>query len=267
MRLLVAIPVYGQHRYTEAVIGDLARETSPDFDVVVIDNKGDYETFGTEKVIRPGSNIGWARATNLAFREGFSSGYTHVMTLNNDTRLSPGFIDGFCDPRLPGDAGIIAPLYDDVITEQRTGYTGPAADFDPSPRYRRVAATDGTCLTLSKPAWRTVGDLNLDSFGRFSWGSDIHLCLRVREAGFACVVTEMSYLNHFGKKTAEKVDGRFYRLKASTTFAIGVRRTLGQKAWGELIRSQPTEIHDLDTHDLIATYDVGEFDPEYAVRG
>ncbi|EUA85219.1 putative rhamnosyl transferase wbbL2 [Mycobacterium ulcerans str. Harvey] len=34
------------------------------------------------------------------------------MTLNNDTRISKGFVAGLLDPRLPADTGIVGPMID-----------------------------------------------------------------------------------------------------------------------------------------------------------
>ena len=250
-RLLITIPVYGHHHYTEAVIEDLAGQTRADFEVLVVDNKGDYHASHTETVIRPGENLGWAGGSNRGFREGFSAGFTHVMTLNNDVRLSKGFIAGILDERLPPESGVIAPLYDDVSPTQRCEFDGEAGDFTPRERYRRVSAVDGTSLTLSRDAWRAVGDLSVDAFGKYAWGADIHLSLRARAAGFATVVSEMSYMNHFGRKTANDVGGRMYSPRASLRFIMGVRTTLGQKKWSEMVRSQPTRTHRLADHALI----------------
>lgn len=250
-RLLVAIPVYGQHHLTEAVMDDLAKQSRTDFDVLVVDNRGDYCPTHSENVVRPGENLGWAGGSNRGFREGFSAGFTHVMTLNNDVRLSREFVAGILDERLPPESGIIAPLYDDVSPTQRCEFDGPAGDFVPRERYRRVSAVDGTSLTLTRAAWRAVGDLSVDAFGRYGWGADIHLNLRVRAAGFATVVSEMSYMNHFGRKTANVVGGRMYSPRASLRFIVGVRSTIGQKRWSHMIRSQPTCTHRLTDHALL----------------
>lgn len=37
--LLIAVPIYGQHEYTHALVQDLERENA---DFVLIDNAGDY---------------------------------------------------------------------------------------------------------------------------------------------------------------------------------------------------------------------------------
>jgi hypothetical protein len=86
LMLLIGVPVYGQHEYTHAPISDLRREPA---DFVIVDNRGDYPRIGDEHVITPGRNLGWARGSNSILRYAFANGYSHAMTLNNDTRLSP----------------------------------------------------------------------------------------------------------------------------------------------------------------------------------
>jgi GT2 family glycosyltransferase len=55
--LLITVPVYGQHEYSHAVVGDLEREGA---EYLIVDNRGDYPRIGNERVITPGQNLGWA---------------------------------------------------------------------------------------------------------------------------------------------------------------------------------------------------------------
>src|SRR5262245_40743558 len=139
--LLIGIPAYGQHDYTHALISDLRRERA---DFVIVDNRGDYPRIGDENVITPGRNLGWAGGSNFIFRHAFANGYTRAMTLNNDTRLSQGFVDGMLDPRIPSDAGIVVPVYDDVNGHLRilSDYRGTAGDYEPKSMLRKLPFTD-----------------------------------------------------------------------------------------------------------------------------
>lgn len=226
--LLITVPVYGQHEYTHALVGDLEREGA---DYLIVDNRGDYPKLGGEQVIRPGANLGWAGGSDLGFRIGFSDGCSHVMTLNNDTRISKGFVAALLDPRLPDDTGLVGPLYDDAeaLNGAVADYGGPAADYTPVPRYRKLSWLDGTALVLVREAWRNVGGLDLRSFGRYGWGSTLDLSLRVKRAGFGTYATEMAFINHFGRKTAYKEFGRHrYLLRAAREQKRGMRRVHGR---------------------------------------
>ena len=228
--LLITVPVYGQHDYTHALVEDLERE---DADYLIVDNRGDYPKLGGKQVIRPGENLGWAGGSDLGFRIAFSDGYSHAMTLNNDTRISKGFVGALLDPRLPDDAGIVGPLYDDPFgfKAMLAEYDGPAANYIPVPRYRKVSALDGTAMMLSRKAWRRVGGLDLRSFGRYGWGADLDLSFRMKRAGFGVYATEMAFINHFGRKTAHAVFGKIrYQHSAKRHAKRGMRQIHG-KDW------------------------------------
>ena len=250
LRLLVTVPVYGQIEFTHAVVRDLWREKA---DFMIIDNGNSYEALGDERVIRPGRNLGWAGGSNLGFRTAFSEGYEWAMTLNNDTRLSCGFFDGLLHASIPRDAGVVCPLYDDVLAHPALtpSYNGAAERYEPQPRYRVLRIADGTGLTLNREAWTAAGELDTRSFGRFGWGADIDLCIRVREAGFGIYASEMAFMNHLGKKTA--LDGGSigsYHLRAGLSMRRGMRKIYGRD-WRARINQGNVPIHSLDDGRLV----------------
>jgi GT2 family glycosyltransferase len=135
--LLITIPVFGQHEYTHALVGDLEREGA---EYLIVDNRGDYPKISNERVTTPDENLGWARGSDLGFRIAFSEGYSHAMTLNNDTRISKGFVAALLDPRLPLDAGIVGPMIDHGFPYAVADVKADAADYTPRPLYRAVPA-------------------------------------------------------------------------------------------------------------------------------
>lgn len=236
--LLITVPVYGQHEYSHALVEDLEREGA---DYLIVDNRGDYPKLGNEQVIRPGENLGWTGGSELGFRVGFSDGYSHVMTLNNDTRISKGFVAALLDSRLPRDAGLIGPVYDDAIAfkEMVSDYDGPAAEYTPVPRYRKLSVLDGTALVLTRQAWRKIGGLDVRSFGRYGWASSFDLNLRTKFAGFGIYATEMAFINHFGRKTAHAEFGRHrYHVGGKLEVRRGMRRIYG-KDWQKELTNEP----------------------------
>jgi GT2 family glycosyltransferase len=252
---LVVVPVFGQQHLTHALLPDIFKESDL-VDLLVIDNGGDYQQLADEKVLTPGTNIGWAAASNLGFRHAFRNGYQWAATLNNDTRLAEHFFRGLLDPRIPGDAGFVAPLYDDARANpaQLSSYRGAAADYTPSPHVRRVAAVDGTCLAVSAAAWEAVGGLDDRTFGKFSWGADIDLCYRGRAAGFGIYVSELSYLNHLGRKTATSMTSNLqYFARSFWDMRQGMRKLHGSK-WTQPLKTFPAKRLPLDEspHDLTA---------------
>ncbi len=225
MSLLITVPVFGQHEYTHALVGDLEREGA---DYLIVDNRGDYPKVGKERVTTPGKNLGWAGGSEHGFRIAFSEGYSHAMTLNNDTRLSRGFVSGFLDSRLPADAGIVGPMIDHGFPYAVDDRQPEAADYAPRPYYRVVPAVEGTALMISRECWEKAGGLDLINFKRYGWGIDLDLALRARSAGYGIYTTEMAYVYHFGRRTARGHYGSWrYELGANVAMLQGLRRLHG----------------------------------------
>jgi len=224
--LLITVPVYGQHEYTHALVHDLERERA---DYLIVDNGGDYSALRNERVVAPGRNLGWAGGSDLGFRIAFSEGYSHAMTLNNDTRISKGFVGALLDRRLPPDAGIVAPAIDHGFPSAESNEKPAAADYQPVQRYRSVSVIEGTALALSRECWQAIGGLDLQTFRRHGWGVDLDLALRARDAGFGLYITEMAYINHFGHATAVATFGRRrYEWQANFEKVRGLRQLHGR---------------------------------------
>jgi GT2 family glycosyltransferase len=256
--LLITVPVYGQHEYSHALLGDLEREGA---DYLIVDNRGDYPKIGNERVITPRENLGWAGGSEFGFRVAFSEGYSHAMTLNNDTRISKGFVAALLDARLPADAGIIGPVIDYGFACAEAEEKPDAANYVPKPFYRAVPAVEGTALMLSRACWLTIGGLDLHTFEPYGWGIDLDLAARAREAGYGVYITEMAYLNHFGHKTATATFGRQrYQLMANLAKVRGMRKLHGRK-WRKQFPSGalfPPPWRRIVAHDAYASIPLGD---------
>ncbi|MGJ0120220.1 glycosyltransferase family 2 protein [Williamsia sp. MIQD14] len=241
----MTVPVYGHVAYTHSLVRDLEREG---VDYVIVDNKGDYTPLGHERVLTPESNLGWAQASNLGFRLAFAEGHRNAMTLNNDVRLSRGFFDGYLDSRLPDNVGAVTALYDDRRGHpaQLAEFRGPAHDYEPSDRFRELRSIDGTAMMICREAWIKVGGFEGRSFGTFSWGANLDLCIRLRNAGFAVVATELSFHNHFRGKTAATVTNTLnYNVSGVRHLRKGMKAFHGKK-WQALIDDRSFTVRDLD---------------------
>ena len=241
-KCLVTIPAFGSNDLTHAVLPDVMAESGL-VDLLIVDNGGHYEKVADEWVIRPGKNLGWAGASNLGFRTAFRRGYEFALTLNNDTRLSRDFFAGLLDPRLPDDVGIVGPTYDGWWAVQSSDFTGAVDEYEPIDYFRRVPIVDGTALMMSAGAWEAVGDLDERTFGRFAWGSDIDLAVRVAAAGFGVYVTERSFVHHLDMVSASEAFGRnryFFRARRDCERAL--KSLYGRKAVRAIRKSEPTRI-------------------------
>lgn len=242
--LLIGVPVYGQIALTHDLISDLRREQ---LDFVIVDNAGDYEPLDDEWVITPGRNIGWAGGSNVAIRSAFAGGYEWAMTLNNDVRLSRGFGDGLFAPGLPDDAGVIGPGYDDLAhPEVLSEYSGPAADYEPRAQYRVTPIVDGTAMMIKRDAWSAIGDFDERTFGDYAWGANLDLCLRSLDAGYGVYCTEMSFINHLGRRTVRDMDSR-YEVRAMRAMKRGMKQVYGNK-WRMRAFAKEIEVRQLSSH-------------------
>lgn len=241
-KCLVTIPAFGSNELTHAVLPDVMAESDL-VDLLIVDNGGHYEKVADEWVIRPGKNIGWAGASNLGFRTACRRGYEFAVTLNNDTRLSRDFFAGLLDPRLPDDVGLVAPAYDGWWTVQSSDFSGPVEEYEPLDYFRRVPIVDGTALMISANAWEAVGGLDERTFGRFGWGSDLDLSIRVAAAGFGVYVTERSFVHHLDKVSASEAFGKHrYFFRAHRDCERALRRLYGRRAIRAIRGADPVRV-------------------------
>jgi GT2 family glycosyltransferase len=228
------IPAYGRVEETQELVTSLQREPG-DPVVYVVDNGGDYTAVGPEVVLRPESNLGWLRGTNLGTVRALEAGAEAVIWMNNDVCLSPAFVRELTGALRDG-VGVVAPCYDDHMATQRRGYDGPAADYATIAREHEVSVVDGTCVLVTAGALAGLGLLDEARFGLFGWGAIDDFCLRARRAGYAVLVTERAYLQHAQGSTVDRVHG-VYEHVARAEMWIGMRRKHG--------RGWPTEFPDL----------------------
>lgn len=232
-RCLVVIPVVGHQELTHAVLTDLAREREL-VDVVVVDNGGDYEALGDERVLRPGTNLGWAGGTNLGTAER-GPAHAAVLWLNNDTVLSAGFVGGLLAAAGATGAGIVAPTYDCWWAHQRLRRPVPADRYRPRRAALAVPFVDGTCMLVTAATLDALGDLDAASFGPIGWGADLDYCFRAGAAGIGVVVTRLAYLNHEKSVTGTALYGSIegYATAGYPALVEGLERKWGP-GWREL---------------------------------
>lgn len=112
-----------------------------------------------------------------------------------------------------------------------------------------MPAVEGTALVMSRDCWDAVGGMDLSTFGRYGWGLDLDLALRARKSGYGLYTTEMAYINHFGRKTANThFGGHRYHWGASAAMIRGLRRTHGWPAAMGILREMGMAHHHRKWH-------------------
>jgi GT2 family glycosyltransferase len=214
---LVAIPAFGSPELTDAVLADLGRDGSDqrsDVRIVVVDNAGDYQLptspgDGARAVAvhRAGRNLRWIGSANWALTAAVEGGFATCVVLNNDIRLSHGFLDALTAPlRSADDVALVAACYDDFWLHQRAREIPSAAvEYVPRDVLRDVPFCDGTAIAFDAATVSRLGSLDAIAFPRHGYGSDIDLALRARQAGLRCVVTEAAYVSHLRRATMNRL--------------------------------------------------------------
>jgi GT2 family glycosyltransferase len=241
VRLAICTPVYGRHDLTDALVAQLAKEAAY-VDVYLCDNLGSYERSVSEnaniRVLRPGTNLGWVRGSNLALRAAAAQhSYDAYVLLNNDVVLSRDFCGQLFQGAVESGADVVGPVYDDIHRHQAL-YHGRADAYRPRAEEAAAPFVDGTCLLLTATAYARLGGLDEAAFsGRFGWGADIDYGIRARRAGLGVAVTRRAFLNHIRGATARDL-GQYER-SAIHEYCRAMSRRYG-RLWGRhLALSKP----------------------------
>jgi len=191
-------------------------------ELVVVDNASSdgvpelvESRFPTVRLVRAGSNLGFARANNLGIRQ--TSG-EHVLLLNPDTVMPPGAVDRLSTrleelpeaaaigPRLVDPSGRLelswgkmpGPLAEGVqmlrgaLHAREVGWVSRRLEVD-SCRERQVDWVSGACLLVRRTDAEAAGLLDERYF--LYW-EDIDFCAALRARGRAVVYSPVAEVIH-----------------------------------------------------------------------
>jgi GT2 family glycosyltransferase/glycosyltransferase involved in cell wall biosynthesis len=224
----VVMVAYGQLAYTREALDAILAHTRGPYELVLVDNgsrDGTREFFRSLRdklggsvavqVIENEENRGYPIAANQGIR---AARGRHVVLLNNDTRVKPGWLSALLDAAASGDrVGIVTAkiLCPDGRVQNAGGifhhpdgsFTLPFAHEDrlaPTVTERHeVESAGGPCMLLTRALLESVGVFD-EAFSP-AYFEDSDLCLRAREAGFTLVYEPAAEVFHHGKVTADVV--------------------------------------------------------------
>lgn len=185
--------------------------------------------FPEAECIQSNTNLGFARANNLAFSRA-RGGY--VLLLNPDTELLPGSVTALISClENDGSAGLAAPrlLNPDGSIQKTCVRSLPtplnrALESDLLDRFRRrirrqgraktfdalepieVEAVSGACMLLRSSTFRRVGGFTEDFF---MYGEDMDLCAKIRNLGLKVLHVPSARVIHHGGGASAKQPGEF----------------------------------------------------------
>lgn len=217
--LSILVPVYNQWALTKACIEAIRRNTSGDYEIVVVDN-GSSDATGSElkqtadlRVVRVPRNLGFSRGNNLAALE--SRGESLVL-LNNDTEVHPGWDLPLREELADDEVGAVgSKLLFPHGSVQHAGlvfrpdglpwhlYQGFAADAPEVSRRREFNALTGACLAIRRSLYAQLKGLD-ESF--VNCYEDIDFCLKLRSLGRKLVYRPDSVVTHHAGRTEGRED-------------------------------------------------------------
>jgi GT2 family glycosyltransferase/predicted Zn-dependent protease len=230
---------------TRACLESVLRHTRAPYELVLVDNGSTDGTpdFLAEvqrragplrvEVVRNEENLGFPKGANQGIAAARGE---YVVLLNNDTAVTPGWLDG-----LARWAAADGPP---------VGLVGPVSNCAPAPQhqpagYRDLAGLDafatahraknpgralaverltGFCLLVRRAVLDRVGMLD-EGYGR-GFFEDDDLCVRAREAGFRLLVARDVFVHHEGSRTFKS-----QQIDTAEALRQGFERFQGK--WGE----------------------------------
>ncbi|MCW8137403.1 MAG: glycosyltransferase [Planctomycetota bacterium] len=229
----IVLVAYGRVELSGECIDSILAHTPPPFELVLVNNGSRDATLTLFRSVRArlgpatpvqvldnGANLGFPKGANLGVR---AARGRHVIVLNNDTRVLPGWLEALlAAAETSVDVGVVtAKILDlDGTTVQSAGGVvhAPEGGFwspgqgeertSPSvSRRRTVTNAGGPCMLLTRALMERLapdGEIFDESYSP-GYFEDSDLCMRAREAGFALVYEPGAEVLHHGKATASLV--------------------------------------------------------------
>ena len=211
----IIILTWNQLPLTKECLASIEHHTLEPHEVILVDNGS---TDGTIPWLRElvSSKDNYAlieNSENLGFSKGCNQGIaaaqgTHILLLNNDTVVTPGWLSGLleCLHSAP-DVGIVGPMTNsisgiqmvpDICYADTTALDGYAVNFRNKYRGRRIPLRRivGFCMIFKRELVQRVGLLD-ECFGSGNFEDDDY-CLRAALEGYRNLVAGDVFIHHHG---------------------------------------------------------------------
>jgi GT2 family glycosyltransferase len=196
-------------------------------------------------LIRHGEARGYTHAANVGLRQTTAG---HVVLLNSDTIVTPGWLAGLreCLHSSP-EIGIVGPLSNAASYQSIPAIRSPSGDWSLNPvpaswsvdqivalvhqvsprRFPRLPVLNGFCLMIARQVIDAIGLFDDDAFP-LGFGEENDYCLRARDAGFALAVADHIYVFH--------AKSRSFGNDRRAALSVTARQTLERKHGAERVR-------------------------------
>jgi GT2 family glycosyltransferase len=237
---------------TAACIAGLAAAGMKDFRILLYDNSAAEDGGGgplraalaasgiPHRYFDCGGNVGYAAAANRGIAEALATGASHVMLLNNDTRIDPGFGAALAGAVAAHPEAVLA----GSVLEADTGeaswnigtlsrWTGQAKHIFDAGYAGPVEFVSGCLAVVPAEAYRRVGLLDERYF---MYCEDLDFCIRLKAAGIRIrYVPAMRIVHRTSSSTLRSgTPKEYYRIRNQTHVVMArgsAAQKLGYLAW------------------------------------
>jgi GT2 family glycosyltransferase len=212
----VVITNYNGRRYLPDCLSSLADQTYRDFETILVDNASTdgsvefvEENYPMVRIIRNRENLGFAGGTNAGIRAARGE---YILTLNNDTRADPGFVEhlrkamgadpavGMCAAKMLFPDGSINST---GICISRSGAAWDRGMYEPDHgQYDRPEEVFGPCAGAALYRREMLDEVGLFDEDFFCYMEDVDLAFRARLAGWTCRYVPGARVYHYHGGTA-----------------------------------------------------------------
>lgn len=267
----VVIPVHNNFRFTYRCLASLlVMPTRRRFEVILVDDGSSDRTVGIAElvsgihVVRHETAQGFVGACNAG---GAAARGDFVLLLNNDTEVSPHWLDRLVEPfDLYDDVGLVGAklIYGDGRLQEAGGVfrsDGRASNHGRfgnirDPRYNYLRETDycsGACIILRRTEWDALG--GFDPIYAPAYYEDTDLAFRLSARGLRVLYQPLAEIFHFegvsngtdietGMKRFQRINEPKFRERWD---AVVQQRIEAQKSRTAIERTYPCSVLVIDT--------------------
>jgi len=218
----IAIVLVNLNSYEDTLlcIESLQTITYPNIEIILVDNGSkDYsgtrllEKFPCVTYLRSDENLGFTGGNNLGIDYALKSGCKHILLLNNDTTVTPGFLEPLVDrletdPKIAAVGGKIyyAPSarngstnilwYAGSYRKWHSGFSHYGVDKQDQGDFDIAAEVPYACGCLMLMRGDTIRQIGSLSNEYFIYWEEADWCERAREAGYVSFYEPKSVINH-----------------------------------------------------------------------
>ncbi|WP_139998221.1 glycosyltransferase [Paenibacillus paridis] len=211
----IILVTYNQLDYTKQCVESIQRHTQQgSYELIIVDNGSTDETVQWANsqpglhVIANGANAGFPKGCNIGIAA--ASG-EHLLLLNNDTVVTPGWLDGLKRGLLSDEMiGAVGPVTNSAAywtaipvsyatIEEMELFASAMHAFPDRSKWEERVKLVGYCLLIKREAWERVGPLD-ETFGMGNFEDDDY-SIRLRLAGYKLLLCGDTFIHHYGSMT------------------------------------------------------------------